>query len=110
MSETINILKICPTPENVASDSSLLTLNLAFKLILRKFEAVFDVWSQARRNTLTFGGAKSRMGHICLRSWARGRSDRAGGGGLGRPPSHGRDFFKNESLKFTFVEHLKTIF
>ena len=55
---------------------------------------------QARRNTLSFGGAKPRKGQICLRSSARG----VGGG---YPPSHGRDFFKNESIKVAFVEHLK---
>ena len=55
---------------------------------------------------MSFGGAKSRRGHIFLRSSARERSDRAGGGcGRGIPPSHGRDFFKNESLKIAFVEH-----
>ena len=32
------------------------------------------------------------------------------GEGVGGGNSHGRDFFKNESLKVAFVEHLKTIF
>ena len=58
---------------------------------------IYYLYGQVRRNTLSFGGAKSRRGHICLRFLARERSDRAGGGGgcrRGDTPSHGRDFKK----------------
>ena len=37
-------------------------------------------------------------------------TERGEGVGGRIPPSHGRDFFQNESLKVAFVEHLKTIF
>ena len=56
---------------------------------------------------MSFGGAKSRRAaHL---SEVLDEGAKRPSGGRGDTPSHGRDFFKNESLKVAFVEHLKNI-
>ena len=55
-------------------------------------------YMQARRNTLSFGGAQPRRGHICREVLGEGATERAegvgGGGGGISPPTVGTFFSK----------------
>ena len=61
----------------------------------------------AREHFEFWRGKISKGAHL---SEVLGEGAKRPSGGRVWPPSHGRDFFKIESLKVAFVEHLKTIF